>query len=169
MIRIMPSAREDEMFRYVKNGNGFSLVEVMISLVVLFLVFMGLMQSALLGIDNNMRNIFRDEAIRIAAERMEETRNMPFDDVINDTADLIPDDNLVLPACQNPPVSDINPYPVEVQRNFRNIQNFPYGTRMTVTDLEPVPPVQTKQIQILVRWEYRNECFTHSIISLRRR
>lgn len=154
------------MFRYVKNKDGFSLVEVMISLIVLLLVFMGLMQSALLGIDSNMRNILRDEAIKIAAERMEETRNMPFDSIVSDPA---PGDNLMLPACANPPVSDGGPYEVGIQRNFRNIIGFDYGTRMTVTNLALAAPVQTKQIQILVRWEYRGECYTHSIMSLRRR
>lgn len=164
MIRVMLSAREDNMSGFVKNIDGFSLVEVMIALVVLCLVFMGLMQSALLGIDSNMRNIFRDEAIRIATERMEETRSMPFNLVVSDPA---PGDNLMLPACVNPPVNDGGPYEVAIQRDFRNIQNFPYGTRMTVTDLDAGP--DTKQIQITVRWEYRNECYTHSIMSLRRR
>ena len=149
------------MFDDVKNGNGFSLVEVMIALCILLLVFMGLMHSALLGIDSNLRNIFRDEAIKIAAERMEETRNMPFAVVVSD----VNVDNLMLPACANPPVGDGGPYEVEIQRNFRNIQNFPYGTRMTVTNLD----ANTRQIQIFVRWEYHNECFTHSIMSLRRR
>jgi len=154
---------------YVKTENGFSLVEVMIALVVLLLVFMGLMQSALLGIDSNLRNIFRDEALRIAAQRMEEAKSLPFDDVVNDTADaVVPDDNLALPACQNAPVSDPVNYPVEVQRSFRDILNFPYGTRRTVTDFGAAP-VETKQIQITVRWEYRDECYTHGIISLRRR
>ena len=89
------------MLAQVKTENGFSLVEVMIALVVLLLVFMGLMQSALLGIDSNLRNIFRDEALRIAAERMEEAKSLPFDVVVNDTADAVADDNLALPACQN--------------------------------------------------------------------
>lgn len=168
MIRLLSSARGDEMPGHVKTENGFSLIEVMIALVVLLLVFMGLMQSALLGIDSNLRNIFRDEALRIAAERMEEAKSLPFDDVVNDTADTVADHNLALPACQNPPVSDPNPYPVEVQRTFRDILNFPYGTRRTVTDFGAAP-VDTKQIQITVRWEYRGECYTHSIISLRRR
>jgi len=153
------------MFRHVEKEKGFSLVEVMIALVVLLLVFMGLMQTALLSIDSNMRNILRDEALKIAAERLEETRNLPFDDVIDDTADAVPDDNLALPACQRPPVSDPNPFPVEVQKDFRNIQDFPFGTRRTVTDRD----ADTKEIQIMVRWEYRDECFTHSIMTLRRR
>ena len=80
--------------------DGVSLVEVMIALVVLLLVFMGLLQAALLGIDSNMRNIIRDEAVTVAAMRMEEARSMPFDNVVNDTADPITDDNLALVSCQ---------------------------------------------------------------------
>ena len=49
MIPLVWPVREDEMVRYIKNESGFSLVEVMIALIVLLLVFMGLMQSALLG------------------------------------------------------------------------------------------------------------------------
>jgi prepilin-type N-terminal cleavage/methylation domain-containing protein len=159
--------REDEMSGQVKNEKGFSLIEVMIALCVLLLVFMGLMQAALLSIDSNMRNIFRDEALRVATQRMEEAKSLPFDDVVDDTADAVADHNLALAACQLSPVSDPNPYPVEVRRSFRSIVDFPYGTRRTVTDLDA--PVNTKQIQITVRWEYRNECYSHNIISLRRR
>jgi len=151
------------MVRHVRNSSGFSLVEVMIALVVLLLVFMGLMQTALLSIDSNMRNVLRDEALRIAAERLEETRGLPFDSIVSDPAGVA----VNLPACGNPPINDAN-YPVLIERNFRNIQDFPYGTRSTVTDMDG-PPANTKQIQITVRWEYRDECFTHSIISLRRR
>jgi type IV pilus assembly protein PilV len=153
------------MLNRIQGSKGVSLVEVMIALVVFLLVFMGILQAALLSIDHNMRNIIRDEAVKIAGMRMEEARNLPFDDLVDDTADTIPDDNLVLAACQNPPVSDANPYPVQIDRDFRNIQNFPYGTWRTVNDLDG----DTKRVQVLVRWEYRDECYTHSVTTLRRR
>jgi type II secretory pathway pseudopilin PulG len=154
------------MFGYVKTANGFSLVEVMIALCVLFLVFMGLMQSALLGIDSNMRNILRDEALRIAAERMEEAKNLPFDDVISDAGIA----HTFTGPCDEDPINDPS-YPVLVERDFRNIIDFPYGTRMTVFDYGPAPPppIETKRITVTVRWEYRDTCFTHRIVSLRRR
>lgn len=145
----------------MKSQDGMSLVEVMIALVVLLLVFVGLFQAALLGIDNNMRNILRDEAVTVAAMRMEEARSMSFDSVLDDTVT----NSVNLLACGNSPVNDAGPYPVGLTRNFRNIQNFPFGTRRTVTDLN----ADTKQIQVLVRWEYKNECYTHSATTLRRR
>lgn len=145
----------------LRNSNGVSLVEVMIALVVLLLVFVGLFQAALLAIDNNMRNILRDEAVAVAAMRMEEARSMSFDNVLNDTTA----NSVNLPACGNSPVNDAGPYPVGITRNFRNIQNFPFGTRRTVDDLDP----NTKRVEVLVRWEYKNECYTHSATTLRRR
>ena len=154
------------MSGYVKTANGFSLVEVMVALCVLFLVFMGLMQSALLGIDSNMRNILRDEALKIAAERMEETRNLPFDSVVDDVV-VAGEDVTFTGPCAGPPIADPS-YPVRVDRDFRNIVGFSYGTRMTVFDYGAAP-AETKRITITVRWEYRDTCFTHRIVSLRRR
>jgi prepilin-type N-terminal cleavage/methylation domain-containing protein len=153
---------KNKVLHIITDKNGVSLVEVMIALVVLLLVFMGILQAALLGIDHNMRNILRDEAIKVAAMRMEEARSLPFDNVVPDPTH---GDNIGLVACQRPPVTDPNPYPVQINRDFRNIQNFPYGTRRIVNDLD----ADTKRVQVLVRWEYRDECYTHSVTTLRRR
>src|SRR3990172_4640679 len=60
---------------------GFTLVEVMIALVVLLFVSLAMMQTALVSIDSNMINVLRDEAVRIAEERMSELRNVPFDNL----------------------------------------------------------------------------------------
>ncbi len=52
-----------------QGSRGVSLVEVMISLVILLIVSMGLIQASLLSVDVNIRNELRDEAVRIASER----------------------------------------------------------------------------------------------------
>ena len=61
------------------NNKGVTLVEVMISLVIFLIVFMGLMQTALLSIDGNVRNVERDEAITIANGELDNLKNVPFD------------------------------------------------------------------------------------------
>lgn len=164
------------------NEKGVSLIEVMIALVVLLLVFVGLLQAALLSIDSNMRNIIRDEVVKIAAEKMEEARSMPFDNVITNpnvcsvsnnlctvNNDCAADETCVAPTAVTLASCNPNTYTMRIDRNFRNIQNFPFGSEITVSDLEPVAPINTKQIEIEVRWEYKNECYTHSITTLRRR
>lgn len=52
--------------RALANKNGFSLIEVMISLVIILVVLLGLLYTLNLGINVNMQNILRDQAIKIA-------------------------------------------------------------------------------------------------------
>jgi prepilin-type N-terminal cleavage/methylation domain-containing protein len=147
------------------KSQGLTLVEVLIAMVILLLVSLALMQTALVSIDANMRNVLRDEAVSVAEMRMDEARNIPFDNLVDDTADAIADDGLVLTACQNPPVSDPNSYPVRIDRSIRNITAVPFGTRRIVTTLD----TDNMQITILIRWVYRNECFSHTISTIVRR
>jgi prepilin-type N-terminal cleavage/methylation domain-containing protein len=54
--------------------KGVTLVEVMIALVILLIVFIGLIQASLLTIQSNVRNLARDEAVRITADQMDMLR-----------------------------------------------------------------------------------------------
>jgi type IV pilus assembly protein PilV len=129
------------------NKKGLTLVEVMIALVVLLIVSLALMQTALVSINANMTNVLRDEAVNIAEMRMDEARNIPFD-------------NLVAGALGE-----------TVSRNLRNIANFQYTVTRTVTDLNS----DNKQVNITVIWEWKENTvangnpLTHSITSIVRR
>lgn len=151
------------------DKKGMTLVEVLIAMLVLLFVSLAMMQTALVSIDSNMINVLRDEAVNIAEMRMSEARNLPFTetvtDLVSDTADVIPDVNFPIASCQTPPVSDPNPYPVLVTRNIRNIANFSYGTRRTVALIG----TDDMQVTILVRWEFRNICYTHGISTVIKR
>jgi len=123
-------------------------VEVLIALVVSLLVSLAMMQTALVGIDANTRNILRDEAVNVTEMRMSEARNMPFASLISDAAD------------------------VPVTRNIRNIgSGVTFNTRMNVADLGG----DNKQINIIVGWEWRDNTvangnpYTHSITTIRKR
>src|SRR4030042_6811536 len=96
----------------ISNKTGLGLIEVMIALVVMLVVFLALMQTALVSIDSNMINVLRDEAVSIAEMRMSELRNRPFDDF-----DLNG-------------VTDPNPLTINqtINRNLRNISNFAFNT-----------------------------------------
>ncbi|MEK6691226.1 MAG: type II secretion system protein [Nitrospirota bacterium] len=48
------------------KSQGLTLVEVLIAMVILLLVSLALMQTALVSIDANMRNVLRDEAVSVA-------------------------------------------------------------------------------------------------------
>ena len=123
------------------DKKGMILVEVMIALVVLLIVSLALMQTALVSIDANMTNILRDEAVSIAEMRMNQARNIPFDTLVSDGADI------------------------PITRNVRNIMGFTYTTRMTVNNLN----LDNRQIDITVGWAWKGQNYTHNITTILRR
>lgn len=128
------------------NKKGLTLIEVMIALVVLLLVFLALMQTALVSIDSNMINVLRDDAVNIAEEQMSNQRNIPFDNIAS------------VPAAA-------------VTRNIRNISNFPYSATVTVTNIN----ADTRQVVITVTWDWKTRTaangnpYTHTISTILRR
>lgn len=129
----------------LKNNKGLTLVEVLIAMVIFLLVSLAMMQTALVGIDSNMRNILRDEAVRIAEENMAVARNTPFDGLVTGPS-------------------------VTVTRDLRNINDFPYLVTRTVHDRGVI-----KDIVINVTWEWKDQTiangnpYTHSITTILRR
>lgn len=135
------------------NKKGMTLVEVLIALVVLLLVFLALMQTALVSIDSNTRNILRDEALSIAEARMTDLRNRPFDDA------LLADTGGVFVA------------EAGISRNFR-------GFAVTFTPLRRIADLgagDDKQVDITIRWDWKENTFangnpyTHAISTILRR
>ncbi len=123
------------------NKTGLTLVEVLIALVISLLVFLALMQTALIGIDSNMSNVLRGEAVGIAEDRMNVARNQPFDSLAAVTSSET------------------------VLRNLRNITNFSYAVTRTIADLN----TDNKQVDIRVQWTWKGETYTHNITTIVRR
>lgn len=130
----------------LNDKKGLTLVEVVIALLVLLIVFLALMQTALVSIDANMINVLRDEAVSIAEERMSEARNIPFDSLTAGTTDV------------SPP-----------SKSIRNIPAFSYTATRTVSAAGP----DAMQVSINVTWEWKEktgaDAYTHSISTIVRR
>lgn len=138
----------ERLVRLSNPGNGgFTLVEMMISMVVILIVLLGLVQAAVLSIEHNVRNQLRDEAVRIAEQRM--------NGILTDTS------NAQWPGLRNLPFTD-PPDPglnagqncFTVQRNLGNVQR-PFNVCTVIQDL--TVDRKTKSAQISVGWNYRNE------------
>ena len=135
----------------MSNKKGLTLVEVMIALVIVLLVFLALMQTALVSIESNTLNILREEAVSIAEMRMNQVRNIPFASLVSDAAS------------------------VPVTRNVRNITGgFTFNTLMTVAELGGDGSLATddgdnRQVNIMVTWQWKGNPYTHSITTIRRR
>lgn len=149
----------------IHSKKGVSLVEVMIALIVLLLVFMGLMQTALMSIDHNMRNILRDEAVSIGSASMEEVRSEPFDTIVSDTA--------AIPSGADCPSTFTTGE--RIQRNMRNMTKD-FCINLTCRDLDNTKDCvlndstcNNKQLNIRVIWKWKGEDYLHSFTTLRRR
>jgi Tfp pilus assembly protein PilV len=119
------------------------LVEVLIATVITLVLFLALMQSALLSININMRNLLREEAVQIVDDRMREIRNLPFA-----SAELL--------QTGDPPVFVTD---TSVQRDFRKITAFTYNLEKLVDGLTS----NTKEVGLRVSWTWEGETYTHTV------
>lgn len=150
------------------DKKGMTLVEVLIAMLVLLFVSLAMMQTALVSIDSNMINVLRDEAVNIAEMRMSEARNLPFTETTDNLLSDVSDGNVqTFPACATATAPAAGPYLVLITRNIRNITNFSYGTMRTVTQIDTDDI--NREVTILVRWEFRNICYTHGISTVLKR
>lgn len=128
------------MLIIVIKNKGFSLIETIISMLILFFVLLTLFMAVALITNQNFTNTIRNEAIRLAEMRMAEIKNTPF--------------NLLNPGgwgqlnltngnwdnnCQT------------VNMRIRNVANFPFTVCERINDLSN----NTRQINIAVGWDYK--------------
>lgn len=135
------------------NNKGVTLIEMMISLVIVMIVSLALMQTALVGMNMNVRNSMRDEAVNVAEGRINELRSLPFTEKL--TSGDLAAGVMVLPA---------------VSKNLRST-TIDYIPTQTIADIKTAFEIEAnaKQITISVDWTYRGNSYTHSVTSIMRR
>jgi prepilin-type N-terminal cleavage/methylation domain-containing protein len=145
------------------SGSGFTLVEMLIGMLIILVVILGLIQAALLSIDNNVRNLLRDEAVRISEQAM--------------TGELVDTGGTKHEGLKNLPVDNdhlpTGVWPMfVVERDFRGLKKA-YTVRVSVTNL--AGSSAKKSLQVTVGWDHKNESppkaetgreFQHSITSI---
>lgn len=66
----------------LKSNAGLTLVEVLIAMAIVFIIFLGITNSGLVVLDQNIKNSQRDEAVQVADNVVQKYRDMPFDNVV---------------------------------------------------------------------------------------
>jgi prepilin-type N-terminal cleavage/methylation domain-containing protein len=117
------------------NNKGLTLVEVLIASVITLVLFMALMQTALLSIDMNTGNDMRNEAIRITDERKAVMKGNIIDsDDFTELESDQADPDLDGADCPAEFVADFGTDGLLITRNIRNIQDFQFCTNLTCVE-----------------------------------
>jgi len=125
----------------IHNKKGISLIEVMISLVILMFVSLAVMRMALVGMSTNLQNSMRDEAVNVVDLRMNELRDTAFDVISEGTVTG-----------------------ADIPRDFR-------AARVNYKPTQQVHSISanTKQITMSVDWTYKGTNYTHSVSTIVRK
>ena len=121
------------------KNKGFTLVEVLVAIFILFISMMAVLHALGLSVEHIMKNIIMDEAVRISEQRMNELRNTPIASLVssNSTTQLT------------------------VSRNFRNI-SIAYTVSWIIENLS----ADSRTIQVLVQWKWKNIDHQHTATSI---
>jgi type II secretory pathway pseudopilin PulG len=126
-----------------KNNDGMTLVEVLVSLVIVFIVFLGLSSSGLVVLNENIKNELRDESVGVADSAVQVARRTLFDNLATLPADT-------------------------VLRQVRNV-NRPFTVTRTVTPLDG----DNRQVTINVAWTRieggQTRSYSHQVETIVRR
>lgn len=122
-----------------KGNRGFSLVEVLVAICILFISMMAVLHALGLSVEHNLKNIIMDEAVRISEQRMNELRNMPITSLASSTTST----------------------QLTISRNFRNI-SINYTVNWIIENLS----ADSRTIQILVQWRWKNIDHQHTATSI---
>jgi type IV pilus assembly protein PilV len=138
----------------LSNKIGSTLIEVLVAMGILAIVAVALMQSSILVLQTSVQNEMRDEAVRLAEQRMNELRSGPggFDGADPGGGNI---DLEVTVGTET--------YPA-IERKIRNA-SVPFTVSKNVVSLD----MNTKQVTVTVAWQFRGRQYTHSILSIVRR
>ena len=120
---------------------GFSIIELLVSMVILMFVSLALMQTALVNISVNTRNALRNEGTRVASMTMDAMRNVSYTQlgtIFNGTTTNT------------------------VNRGIRNT-DVPYAVTNTVAAIND----NNKRIDVRVEWGWKGVMYNTTISTIR--
>lgn len=118
--------------------SGFTLIEVMVSIVILMVGLLGMFQAINLALDKNLENQLRQKAIAVAEQQLNDLKGRSFSSITGNTSGCVS---------------------VASGSAFKNISVQRQIADLAVTDSK------TKQVSIRVWWNYRGRPYEHQTAS----
>lgn len=120
-----------------RNNAGFTLIEVMVSIIILMIGMLGLLEALSLASHQVIRNGLRTEAVHLAESQMVELKNKPY--------------VLIVPSHTT--------MPSKIRGAVSN-----YFVNMSSVNISPAV---SKELIVKVAWTYKNMITSHEIHSIR--
>lgn len=121
---------------------GFTLVEFLVAMVILSVGLLGLLQAVTYTIEHNMETQLRDEAVRLADERISMEKSKVFD-AISTGSDAKTEESVK----------------VNLVSSFKNYSIVKQADTLANS-------TNTKTIQIDIIWKYKGKRFRHVVSTL---
>jgi Tfp pilus assembly protein PilV len=115
-----------------------SMLEVLISLVILMVVSLALMRTSIVGVQANVQNSLREEAARIADKTVGDLRARSYAVTYTD------------PVLSTPTTT------ATVERKFRSFK-INYSVTTNIGDIS----ASNKQVSVEVKWNYKGSGYSH--------
>lgn len=120
------------------SQRGFTLVELMVSILILLVGLLGMLQAVNLALDKNLGNQLRQKGVEVAEQRMNDLRARPFTNLTGSSAGVVK---------------------VNVGSAFKNM-----SVQSRVDNLAGTSS-RTKQVSVRVWWTYRGRVYEHQTAS----
>lgn len=118
--------------------RGFTLIEVLVSIVILMVGLLGMFQTVNLALNKNIENQLRQKAVAVAEQQLNSLKGRSFSNITGNTSSVVQ---------------------VASGSAFKNV-----SVQRQINDLA-VSNSKTKQISIRVWWNYRGKPYEHQTAS----
>jgi Tfp pilus assembly protein PilV len=140
----------------IRDNRGITLIEVLISFLLVMVTSLALIQSSLVAMNTNVINELRNEAVKVAELKMDELRQTPFPAVGATNA---------LTALPPPGAVDS-----VITRKVRATScGFTPSWMVKDIGVDDIGQANLKQINLTITWTYKNVNYQYNVSTVVRR
>ncbi len=137
---MIPSASDSTSGFAFSRDDGFSLVELLVSMVILLFVALAMIQTALVTTDSNARNVIRDEGVRLASQKLNIIKTIELD--------------------------DLGPYASKTETESVRLRNITMNYNVTY-DIKEIAANRALRLEVVVDWIWREQPYDVTLSTIR--
>ena len=140
----------------IRDNRGITLIEVLISFLLVMVTSLALIQSSLVAMNTNVINELRNDTVRLAEQKMNELRNTPFP---------APPATHALTALPPPGAKD----PAITRKVRATSCDFTPSWMVKDIGFDSAGQANLKQINLTITWTYKNVNYQYNVSTVVRR